>query len=145
MADTTQTFENHARFVPPYHFVAGPIFLLNLVWALYRLVKYPAVGTAITALMAVALIMLFLYARVFALAVQNRVIRLEMRLRMRELFPADLQGRIHELTPKQLVALRFASDAELPELTRKVLNDKIADGKSIKKMVKSWEADHLRA
>ena len=146
MADTApQSFANHTRFVPPFHFVAGPIFLLNLVWALYRLVKYPAVGTAMTTLLAVGLVLLFFYARVFALAVQDRVIRLEMRLRMKELLPADLQGRIGEFTPRQLVALRFAGDNELPELCRTVLADKVTNGTSIKKMVKNWQADHLRA
>src|SRR5947207_3111977 len=117
MADTeSQSFANHARFVPLFHFIAGPIFLLNFVWAVYRLVKYPAVGTAMTVLLAVGLVLLFFYARVFALAVQDRVIRLEMQQRMRALLPADLQGRIGEFTPRQLVALRFAGDSELPEL-----------------------------
>ena len=146
MADTApQSFANHTRFVPPFHIGALGIFALNLIWALYRLVKYPAVGTAMTALLAVAFILGALYARIFALTVQDRVIRLEMRLRMRELLPADLQGRIGELTTRQLVALRFASDAELPALCRTVLTDKITDKTAIKKMVKEWQGDHLRA
>ncbi len=77
--------------------------------------------------------------------VQDRVIRLEMRLRLAGLLPADLQARIQELTVDQLVSLRFASDAELPGLTRKVLDDKITDRKSIKKLVKDWQADWMRA
>jgi hypothetical protein len=140
-----QSFENHARIVPPYHMVVFGIFLMNVVWSLYRLVKYPAAGTAISFLLAVAFVLLAFYARVFALTVQDRVIRLEMRLRLKELLPADLQGRIADFTPRQLVALRFASDAELPELCRSVLADKGADQKAIKRMIKSWQADHLRA
>jgi len=91
------------------------------------------------------LVLLFFVARVMALTVQDRVIRLEERLRMRALFPADLQARIDEFGVKQLVALRFASDQELPALARKVLDEKIADQKAIKKMVTSWRADDQRA
>jgi hypothetical protein len=79
------------------------------------------------------------------LRVQDRVIRLEERLRMQRLLPADLQERIGEFAPGQLVALRFASDSELPGLARKVLDDKVAGGKAIKQMVKNWRADYLRA
>src|SRR4051812_6734136 len=140
MAETApQSFANHTRFVPAFHIGTLGIFLLNLIWSLYRLVKYPAVGTGMTALLAVGFILAALYARIFALTVQDRVIRLEMRLRMKELLPPDLAARISEFTPRQLVALRFASDAELPDLCRTVLTDKITDGKAIKKMVKHWQ------
>ena len=146
MAETApQSFENHTRIVPAFHMGTLGIFALNLVWALYRLVKYPAVGSGMTALLAVAFLMGAVYARVFALTVQDRVIRLEMRLRMKALLPADLQSRIGEFTPKQLVALRFAGDAELPDLCRTVLTDKMTEMKAIKRMVKNWQADHLRA
>ena len=76
---------------------------------------------------------------------QDRVIRLEMRLRMQQLLPADLRPRIPEFSVGQLVALRFASDQELPELARKVLDEKIEDRKAIKKLVKNWQPDFLRA
>jgi hypothetical protein len=88
---------------------------------------------------------LFFAARVFALTVQDRVIRLEMRLRMKDVLPADLQPRILEFTPGQLVALRFASDGELPDLARAVLKDGIKDKKTIKQMITHWQADELRA
>jgi hypothetical protein len=94
---------------------------------------------------AVALVLLFFFARIFALRVQDRVIRLEMRLRMAQVLPADLRGRINEFTVNQLCSLRFASDAELAELARKVLDEKLDDRKSIKKMIRNWEADWLRA
>jgi hypothetical protein len=96
-------------------------------------------------LMAAALLTLALTARTFALSVQDRVIRLEMQLRMAELFPMDLKGKINEFTVGQLVGLRFASNEELPELARRVLQDRISDRAAIKKMVKNWRPDYLRA
>ena len=84
-------------------------------------------------------------SRTQALTVQDRVIRLEMRLKLRGLLPPDLQPRISELTPRQLVALRFASDAELPDLVREVLAGKLATSKEIKMRVRSWQSDWLRA
>ncbi len=80
-----------------------------------------------------------------ALKVQDRVIRLEERLRYERLVPADLKSRIDDFTINQLVSLRFASDAELPTLARKVLDDKINDRKTIKQMIKVWKPDYLRA
>ncbi|MDE3154493.1 MAG: hypothetical protein KGN76_05285 [Acidobacteriota bacterium] len=139
-----QTFENHARVVPAYHFVALPIFALNILWQTYTLVRHPSAAAVVGLLVALALAILALYARVFALTAQDRVIRLEMRLRLREQLPADLQSRIPAFTVDQLVGLRFASDAELAELARTVLRDHIADRTAIKKMVKNWQADDLR-
>jgi hypothetical protein len=143
--DAPQNLKNHARFVPLFHFVAFPIFVVNLVWTLVRLVRQPSADTAVGFLLAVGLVLLIWYARTFALTVQNRVIRLEMRLRLREVLPADLAARIHEFTPRQLVALRFASDRELPALARQVLDQRMNDGRAIKQLVKEWQADHLRA
>ena len=119
MADQDQNLDNHARFVPPYHFVAGPIFLLNFGWAVYGLFPGISFDAILNVLVAIALIILFFTARVFALKAQDRVIRLEMRLRMREALPADLQAHINDFTPTQLIGLRFASDAELPALARR--------------------------
>ena len=143
--NTPQSFENHARFVPPYHFITSGIFFINFLWSGYRLVRTPSAEAAVSLLLAVGLLLLFVYVRTFPLVVQNRVIRLEEQLRMRGLLPADLQARIGEFTPAQLVALRFASDEELPQLCRIVLADKVADQKAIKKMIKKWRPDHLRA
>jgi hypothetical protein len=145
MSDRPQSFKNHARFVPPFHLFAFPISIVNAVWLLIRAFKSPSWDTGIAAAMGVALVVMFFYARIFALTVQDRVIRLEMRLRLRELLPADLQPRIHELTRRQLVALRFAGDRELPSLVRRVLDERLNDGKAIKKLVQDWQADHLRA
>ena len=142
--EKAQNYANHARLVPGYHIVAFGIFAINLLWTLYDAVTAFSPGSVRALLLAVALLLLFFYARVFAMTVQDRVIRLEMRLRLKQLLPADLQPRVHDLTVSQLVALRFASDQELPELARKVLSDNLTDRKVIKQMVQSWRADFLR-
>jgi flagellar biogenesis protein FliO len=145
MAEKTQNFENHARFVPAFHMVVAPIFILNIIWCIVRLIREPSFGTTVSLLVAIALFLLAFTARVFALTVQDRVIRLEMRLRLQQVLPQDLKPRIPEFTVNQLVALRFASDAELPELTRRVLDEKLEDRKAIKKLIRSWQPDYLRA
>jgi len=142
---TPQTFENHARVLPAYHYVAFPLFAISFFFTLYQVVTDFSWAKLVAFGLAVALILLFFVARVMALSVQDRVIRLEEQLRMRALLPADLQPRISEFTVKQLVALRFAGDEELPGLARKVLDEKIQDQKAIKKMVRNWRADYQRA
>ena len=144
MSDT-QSYSNHARFVPAFHGFAFPVVVINFVWTLYRLFTRPSWDTGVAALLGAGLVVMFFYARIFALTVQDRVIRLEMRLRMRELFPPDLAARIPEFTMPQLVSLRFASDAELPTLARRVLDERLDDRKAIKQLVQNWQADHLRA
>ena len=143
MADQKQNFENHVRLVPIYHFVTAPIFLLNLIWTAWNL-RDPSFSAVLDVLVAVALIVLYLCARGFALRAQDRVIRVEMRLRMRELLPEDLQGRIHEFTPTQMVGLRFAGDAELPDLARKVLDENITAATPIKRLITDWQGDYYR-
>jgi hypothetical protein len=146
MAQTTpQNFENHARFLPAYHFVAFPLFLVNFCYALYQAVTNVSAASVIALAVAVALVLLCLLSRMMVVTVQDRLIRLEERLRMRALLPADLQPHIDLFTVKQLVALRFASDGELPALARAVIERKIGDQKAIKKMVAAWRADHQRA
>jgi hypothetical protein len=141
----TQSFENHAKHVPAFHFFILPVFLLNVFWSAYRLIQSFSVESARSLLLALAFLLLAFYARIFALTVQDRLIRLEMRLRMQQLLPPELRPRISEFTIDQLVSLRFASDAELPGLCRKVLEERIADRKVIKKMVQNWQPDFLRA
>ena len=141
----TQTYENHGRIVPLYHRVAFPILALNVIYTVYRAVRTLSLDIVMGALVAVALLILFFYARIFVLTVQDRVIRLEMTLRMERLLPADLRQRIHEFAPGQLVALRFAGDEELAELARKVLSENLQDKKVIKRMIRNWRADYLRA
>jgi hypothetical protein len=140
-----QSFENHVRIVPPFHVGVLGILAINLVWSLYQLVKAFSWPTVLSTLMALAFIGMALYMRTFALTVQDRVIRLEMRLRLEKLLPGDLKGRIPDLTPDQFISLRFAGDEELPALVREVLEKNITDRKEIKHRVKNWQADHLRA
>ena len=145
MADAVpQTFQNHHRLVTLYHKVAFPILAVYLVWTTTQAIVAFAFATVLDALVAFALIIIFFYARIFALTVQNRLIRLEMRLRMRELLPDDLRPQIDRFTVPQLVAMRFASDAELPDLARKVIADNISDRTAIKKMIQDWQGDHVR-
>ena len=139
-----QTYQNHVRWVPMFHFVVAPIFLLNFIWALYRMATGFSAESAITVLVALGLIFTFFFSRVFALAAQDRVIRLEERLRMATLLPDDLKPRINDLSSGQLVALRFASDAELADLARKVIEENIEHQKQIKECSKTWKPDYQR-
>jgi len=141
----TQNFQNHAKFVPAFHIGVLGIFAANIIYQAVRLFQVVSVERVFALLVAIGLILCAFCARIFALTVQDRVIRLEMRLRMERVLPADLRGRIGEFSVGQLVSLRFAGDAELPELARKVLDGKIEDRKSIKQMVRDWQADWLRA
>jgi len=140
-----QNFENHARFVPGFHAFVFPVLAINLIWSLVQLRNGIGFASLLSVLLAAALVVLFFYARIFALTVQDRVIRLEMRMRLARLLPADLQARIAEFTVDQLVSLRFAGDEELPALARQVLDEKLSDRKAIKRRIKNWQGDFLRA
>jgi Family of unknown function (DUF6526) len=139
-----QTFENHTRQIPV--FVVGQLVLMvNLVGRIVALRHGISFGSVMDVLVGAALITLFVFARNSTVTVQNRLIRLEMRLRLAGVLPSDLQPRIAAFTLDQLISLRFASDAELPALARKVLDENLNDRKTIKKMIKDWQADFLRA
>ena len=144
MAAQQQSFANHAKVVPVYHYFTFGLVAAYLVYRIYLLVTGPSVGAAMELAGAVALLMIMFWARVFALRVQDRVIRLEMHLRIHQLAP-DLSSRFGEFTINQLCGLRFASDAELPDLARKVLTDKLHDRTAIKKMIREWLPDLARA
>jgi hypothetical protein len=141
-----QNYANHTKWVPLFHFFVLPVLLINFFWSIYRWkVSSFSWDGLIGMLTALALFLLSLLARTFAMKVQDRVIRMEERQRCERLLPEELQARLEEITPGQFVALRFASDGELPGLINKVLTDKIGDQKTIKQMVKNWRADYLRA
>lgn len=144
MAESTQSYQSHGKFVPLYHYVLFPILAINVLAMAYHALQDPDLYHFWAVLMAVAFVLIALFARVFALKAQDRVIRLEERLRMRELLPADLKARIPEFTAEQLIGLRFASDAELPELAATVLRDNIQKRDPIKKLVKHWRTDDHR-
>jgi hypothetical protein len=141
-----QNFANHAKTVPAFHFFVLPVLFLNIGWSIYRwkTLLWPIDGV-IWVLTSVAILVGFLCARMFALSVQDRVIRMEERLRCERLLPQDLQARILEFEPGQLISLRFAGDAEFPGLARKVLDEKMKDRKAIKQQIKNWRSDYLRA
>ena len=140
-----QSFKSHAKWVPPFHFFVLPVLLINIGFQIYWCVKAFSVSGVVSLLVAVALFVGVGTARGMVLKVQDRLIRLEERLRFERVLPADLHARIGEFTIDQLVALRFASNAELPELARKVLDEKILDRKSIKQLIKTWRPDFARA
>jgi hypothetical protein len=145
VAQSQQTYANHARYFPLFHFFAFPILLINFVVSAWHVVRTPTLGALWSAVVAAALAAGILAARVMALAVQDRVIRLEMRLRLQECLPPDLRARINELTRQQLVCLRFAGTEELPALVRQVLAGSLKTNAEIKKSVKEWQPDNLRA
>ncbi len=140
-----QSYKNHTQVVPLFHYGVFLILLVNFFWSAYGLAQGVTAGTAVGLLLSVGLILMALSLRGQTITVQDRIIRLEMRLRMRDLLPHDLAMRAAGLPVKQLVALRFASDAELEGLVRDVLDGRLADGKSIKQAVKQWQGDYLRA
>jgi hypothetical protein len=145
MAPEVQTYKNHTRIMPAYHYGVLGVLTLNVAWTLYRAAQRATGDAIVNVLVAAALLALALVARTMALTVQDRVIRLEMRLRLREVLPPELRSRVSELTVRQLVALRFAADAELPQLVRETLEGRLRSGKEIKLRISDWQADYLRA
>jgi Family of unknown function (DUF6526) len=139
-----QTRENHERFVPAFHFVASPILLGMFIWSVVRLFKEPSAEAGGNVALLFALMVVLWFSRAFALRAQDRVIRLEEQLRYQRLLPADLNARMNEFTIEQYVSLRFAADAELPNLARTVLDQKLTDQKQIKAMIREWRPDYLR-
>ena len=140
-----QNFQNHARLVPPFHFFVLPVLLINLIYSLVRLKDGISFFSVWTAVLALALLMLALFSRTFTLTVQDRLIRLEMQIRLERLLSPELRPRIGEFTLEQLVGLRFAGDDELPVLAVQVLDERLTNRKAIKQRVKNWRPDFLRA
>jgi len=145
MADRVQNYKNHTRLLAPFHLFVVPVLLVNVLVEFRHVYLVPSRHFAWTLVVAIALLTLAFVSRIQALTVQDRVIRLEMRQRLSQCLPPELRGRISDLSHRQLVALRFASDAELASLVRDVLDGKLATGKEIKMRVKEWQADWLRA
>ncbi len=142
-----QTYATHRRFVPLYHFVVMPILMLNVVMMGYGIYEAPQSKMAYWHLIAaVGVMLLGLLARLMAVTVQDRVIRLEVRLRLGEpgILPPELKARIGELTRSQLVGLRFASDGELAGLVGRCLHGELKGAEAVKKEIKTWVPDTLR-
>jgi len=139
-----QDFATHTRWHPLYHFVLAPIMLINVIYSVVRLVQEPGWDRGEWVLVSIGLVILTLLARTNPLKVQDRIIRLEERLRMAKLLEPGLAEKAMDLKPAQYIALRFAPDEELPGLVSKIAGGELSDQKAIKASVKDWRADHFR-
>lgn len=139
-----QSYKSHRRYMPAYHFFVLPILVANFLVQLRRFVKDQTFDTGWLTLVALALVVLGFTSRVMALTAQNRVIRLEERLRLMRLMPVEEHSRIGELATRQLIGLRFASDSEVADLARRCLNGELKSGEDVKRNVQGWREDYLR-
>ena len=142
MADKPQSFKNHTRLDPLFHQFLGPLSFILLIAAVTSFVRNVELMTTFQVVAAIWAVVVTFKIRLYALKVQDRIIRLEERLRMHQLFSEPLKSRIGEFTESQLIALRFASDAELPALAEKALQG--LDQKQIKASIKTWRPDYFR-
>ena len=142
--DDVQSYANHARWFPPWHFFAIPVLAANVIVQIVRLVEQPALATAWTVVVAIALVTGLICARWMSLRVQDRLICLEETLRLQRLMP-DRALDIEQLTRAQFIGIRFASDAEVPHLLDRILAGELVTRGDVKQAVQHWRADHLRA
>lgn len=146
MPETSQSYSHHTRWDPLFHFFVLPVFVLAALFAIVMHLfvhrQHPLHGIFVT-LFAIAVLIALFKIRLYALKVQDRVIRLEERLRLGNLLPEGLRSRIPELSERQLIALRFASDGELAGLAQKAINEKLSPDE-IKKSIKNWRPDNWR-
>ena len=139
-----QNFANHTRWHPPFHFFILPVMLINFIWSIVVFVKAPDRNSGWWIVVSLALLMLTVFVRTNSLRVQDRVIRLEEKLRYQRLLSPALAAQVDTLTSAQICALRFASDDELEELLNQTVAAKFARPKDIKLAVKDWRADYFR-
>lgn len=144
MPDQTQTFATHRRWIPAWHFFALPVLSINVLLVAARLARNPSLINGWAVLVAIALVTGIFLSRSMPLRAQDRIIRLEERVRLERLLPADLRGRMDQLTATQLIALRFAPDDEVAELTRRSLDGELRTRADIKRAIKNWRPDTLR-
>ena len=142
MADKPQSLENHIRLDPLYHLFLGPLSFILLIAAVTNLIRHVTWMSTLQLIASIWAVVATFKIRLYALKVQDRLIRLEERLRMRELLSEPLKSRIGEFTESQLIALRFASDTELPALAEKALGG--LNQKQIKAAIKIWRPDYFR-
>jgi hypothetical protein len=145
MTATTQSYANHRRVFPLYHLFALPVLLAHVVVTLVGAVREPTLWTVWMVVVALGLAAAAVANRASALIVQNRVIGLEMRLRLATVLPVELCQRIPELDIKQLVGLRYAGDAELPGLVERCLRGELPTADAVKRAVRQWRPDYVRA
>jgi hypothetical protein len=142
--ETTQSYANHTRWHPAYHFFVLPVMIINFFWAVVNFVKVRDLNSGWWIVVSLALALLALYARTNSLKVQDRLIRLEEKIRFQRVLPAELCQQTAELRPGQFVALRFAPDEELEELVRAVVAGELVKPAQIKQAVKNWRSDTFR-
>ena len=144
MTATPQTFANHTRWHPPFHFFVLPVMLINFIWSAVEFVKAPGGNSGWWVVVSLALAMLTFFVRTNSLKVQDRIIRLEEKLRYRQLLSPAVVQQTSALTAGQIIALRFAGDDELEQLVSAVAAGKLAKPKDIKQAIKNWRADTFR-
>lgn len=144
MADRVQTYASHRRYIPEWHFFALPVLIANAVLTLWEFARHPGFEAGWIALVAVALVIAIWTSRAMALRAQDRVIRLEERLRLDRLLPPALRESAGKLTTSQLIALRFASDDEVEDLAQKIIAGELHTRADIKRAIRKWRPDDLR-
>jgi hypothetical protein len=138
-----QNYKNHARFDPLFHFFLVPALMINLVFCFIHASRHQTPTAIWMAVMSIVLFALAFLVRIYPLKAQDRTIRLEERMRLTALCDASFRPRIYQLTPRQLIGLRFASDEELPELAARALDENLSE-KQIKQAIQDWRADYCR-
>ena len=146
MADRiqTQTLASHRRYIPIWHFFALPILIINVFVVAVQFVGDPRLINGWAVLVSIALVIGIFASRYMPLRAQDRIIRLEETTRLERLLPADLRGRVGELTSRQLIAIRFAPDDEVADLTQRALNGELKTPADIKRAIRNWRPDHFR-
>jgi len=139
-----QTYASHRRYIPEFHFFVLPVLIANAVMTLIEFIRHPRFATSWIAIVAIALALGVWTARAMALRAQDRIIRLEERMRLDRLLPFDLRERVGELRTRQLIAIRFAPDEEVPDLVRRALDGDLKTPGDIKRAIQTWRPDHLR-
>ena len=140
---TPQNLKNHGRLDPTFHVVLLLVLIANLVFAIFHLVHHRNIGSGWFLVLSLAVFIPYLKLRTYPLKVQDRVIRLEERLRLQALAPAEGHTQIYRLTEDQLIGLRFAADDEVVELAKQALEGNL-NRKQIKERIKNWRADDWR-
>lgn len=138
-----QSYANYKRRQPAFHFFIAPVLITNLIVVIVYLALHPGLAAAWLLIVSAALLMLAFLVRINPIKVQDRLIRLEERMRLATLLSEPARSRIPELTEHQLIALRFAPDAEIPQLVEETLRDNLGP-KDIKKKIQNWRPDYFR-
>jgi hypothetical protein len=144
MATTPQTFANHTRWHAPFHFFVIPVMLINFIWSIVVFFEAPGWNSGWWIIVSSALVVLALLVRLNSLKVQDRLIRLEEKLRYQQILSPTLCQQAGALTAGQMIALRFAGDDELEALVAAALAGKFSTTGDIKREIKNWRADTFR-